>query len=83
MELTVISVMVGFLTLVAALTVSGALKEIIETHPQFERSGTWLAAGVSVALMVLGTLLLNYRARAVKRRVPGAKPVSQTALEQA
>lgn len=82
MELTIIGVMVGFLTLVAALTVSRALQDTMEKSPVLEKYNEWGAAAVAVALMIVGSLLLSFRVRAVKQRVPTAKPVDQGVLEQ-
>ena len=82
MELTIIGVLVGFLTLVAALTVSTALRDTLEASPHFEKNGIWWASLAAVALMVLGSLALSYRVKLIKSRVPQARPVAQSVLEQ-
>lgn len=77
-ELTTIRIVVGFLTLFAALSLTEALRDTFESSVSLEKVGPWATALVAFALMLVGSLMLSSRARHIRktsRGRPSAIPV--------
>ena len=70
-ELTTIRIVVGFLTLFAALSLSDALRDMFESSVTLEKVGPWMTALTAFALMILGSLLLSSRAQYIRKKSGG------------